>query len=119
MRIEMDLVRAILLCLEAEYHGQVISQIVLPEWTDDQIAYHVWYLAEAGYISAKINTQPDCTTPLTQNMIFAIDGVNLIGHEFAEDIRCHAQWTKLKSIAADIGIDGLGAMHEIVVKYLA
>lgn len=55
MRIELNLVRGILLYLEAEYHGQEISQIVLPEWSRDQVTYHVWYLSEAGYISARID----------------------------------------------------------------
>lgn len=119
MRIELNLVRAILLYLEAECHGQEISQIVLPEWSRDQVTYHIWYLSQAGYISARIDALPDCTDSIKQRLIYTIYGMSLIGYEFAEDARCLTQWAKLKAIAADMGIDGLGAMRKITAKYLA
>lgn len=118
MQIELDLVRTILLHLEAECYGHVITQIIMPEWSDDQITYHIWYLGEVGYISVRIHTLPDRTNPLKQRIVYSIDGLNLIGHEFAEDTRSQLRWTNIKSIASERGVDGLRYIRSISSAYV-
>jgi hypothetical protein len=118
MQIELDLVRTLLLHLEAECYGHVITQIILPEWSDDQITYHIWYLGEAGYISVRIHTLPDCTNPLKQRMVYSINGLNLIRHEFAEDTRSQLRWVNIKSIASDLGVDGLRYIRSIASAHV-
>ncbi|WOC15453.1 DUF2513 domain-containing protein [Pseudochrobactrum sp. MP213Fo] len=118
MQIELDLVRTILLHLEAEYYGHAITQIILPEWTDDQIIYHVWYLGWAGYISVRIDTLPDCSKPLKQRMVYFIYSLNLTAHEFAQDTRCHKRWMDIRAIAFDLGVDGLRHVRSIASAYV-
>lgn len=118
MRIELDLLRDLILYLETKVSVCVIEEINISAWTADQIAYHAWYLREAGYISAFIDTYPCCDGSLPMQKRYSIHGITLAGHDFANEARCPFVWLNITTTAQRIGIGGLGAIRLIAAGYL-
>jgi DNA-binding transcriptional ArsR family regulator len=113
MKRDMELIRKLLLKLESHpsERGDVFS-IVPPDdavavygYTDDEIAYHLDLLSEAGLIDSP-GSQP------MGGVTFA--RLSWAGHDFLDSVREEETWTKTKS-----GLRAIGGYSFDIVKDLA
>jgi hypothetical protein len=107
MKRDMDLVREILLAVEAdEGDPEALRQIDVPGHDGLEIAYHIQIVAEAGFIEAE---------ELTSNTIYDWRAKRLTwdGHEFLDTVRDTETWNEVKSGAAKAGAASLQFLWEI------
>lgn len=112
MKRDMDLVRNILLAIEASNQSP-LDWVDLPKFPgqdDEVISYHVALLAEADLVLAQDISTDDGfevrATRLTWN-----------GHEFLDSVRDPEIWRRTKEGAAKIGGAGLDILVEIAKGY--
>lgn len=107
MKLDIDLMREILLQIEEEHQG--------PDWElpissmDYSRFYVAEKLAEKGLIRA--HTLPDTEDDSVQWMV--IERMTVSGHEFLESIRDPKAWKAVKAIASKIGNSGIGILMDI------
>ena len=106
MKLNKELIREILLEVEATEDPLSLKTLNLPDHTDEEISYHICLLAEAGFLMAHdlttLNGYNWCATRLTYE-----------GHEFLDTIRDNKIWRKTKEIAKTAGISSINALFEI------
>ena len=106
MKLDKDLVRDILLALEAdEGDPRELKNIEVPGWTDEQVAYTVCILAEGGLIEA---------TDLSDmcNWDWRAQRLTYAGHEYVDTIRDGEVWRKTKEVAGKAGAFSLQLLLE-------
>lgn len=96
MHRDMDLIRKILLAIEA--HPEPYSWDVpldIPGCSEKEICYHVKLLEEAGLIEARIMT--------ASGGVFkcAVNSLTWAGHEFLEAAREDSRWAKVKHLVVE------------------
>ena len=93
MTRDMDLIREILLAIEAYPESNAYDlNLSFTEHSEDEVSYHCRLLFDAGLIDAKFfpaNIGPDD---------WAIKGLTWAGHEFLEASRDDSRWNKAKKI---------------------
>lgn len=108
MRLEKELVRRILLAVEASerspYEG---VELDIEGWSEAQIGYHVMLLAEAGYLVAE---DIGC---IGEDLAWEAQRLTYAGHEFLDTIRDAEVWRRTKEAAAKVGSVSLQVMVEI------
>ncbi len=129
MRLNLDCVRQILLCVEEntglrkycyfidsglEESVKVIGDIPTPppdyqidllkNFDNDELIYHINYCVESGLLSVY--------GPLHVYQI-VISDLTSRGHEFLENIRDNKVWSGVKSVAAKIGSKSLDSVIQI------
>ncbi|MEE8414313.1 MAG: DUF2513 domain-containing protein [Dehalococcoidales bacterium] len=97
MKRDMDLIRAMLLAIEAHPSGYAPS-IEIPDYTQDQIGYHAYLLGEAGL--AVIN---DVTTLGAESPQARVVRLTWAGHEFLDLARENKRWNIAKDKVAKVG----------------
>ena len=97
MKRDMDLIRRILLEMEANQNPDGGMKIEARGYSDGQIAYHLKLLKEAGLIHA-------IDTTSFQGMSFIPLNITWRGHEFIEATRNEGVWQKLKAELKDRGM---------------
>ena len=103
MKLDKDLVREILLALEADDGDpREFKDIEPPGWTPEQVAYTVCILAEGGLIEATDSGGMDWRA---QRLTYA-------GHEYVDTIRDGEVWRKTKEIASKAGVFSLQVLIE-------
>ena len=97
MKRDMDLIRAMLLAIEADEHG-FISKVEIPGYTQEQINYHAYLLGEAGLAEVMNVTHHEGKSPeaLIRNLTWA-------GHEFLDSARENTIWNQAKDKINKIG----------------
>jgi hypothetical protein len=93
MKRDMDLIRKILLAIEA--HPNPCSWDVpldFPDYSEKEICYHVNLLKEAGLIVA------DIKVALSGDIYCKANSLTWDGHEFLEAARDDSRWEKVKSL---------------------
>lgn len=108
MRRDNELVRAILLAVEAdegEPDGGV--QLDLPSWTSRQINWHVMLLVEAGYL---VGEDMSC---VGAEFEWEAQRLTYVGHEFLDTVRDPEVWRRTRDAASKVGGLGLQALFEI------
>jgi hypothetical protein len=107
MKLDNDLVREILLALEADQGDPLLpKQLQLPEHTQQEIAYHVALLAEAGFIKALDSSSFDGYDWHPQRLTYH-------GHEFLNTVRDPAIWRETKDGAKKLGVASVQLLWEI------
>ncbi len=109
MKRDMDLVRNILLAIEAEPTGYAPEKLVIEGYTKDQIGYHVFIMIEAGLIEGQDVTSMGSSCP-----VGVATRMTWHGHEFLDACRDLTRWNKAKGIVAKIG----GATIEVFKQVL-
>ncbi len=129
MRINMDCIRDILLCIEentglqqrclfvsyaySEVQEMIGGDLIEPmqyqidlekTYDNDELIYHLKYCAEAGLIvsAGKI--------PAYQNQIVDLTPK---GHDFIANIRSNTLWEKIKKICIQAGVSSIDAILEV------
>lgn len=98
MKRDMDLIRAMLLEVEANPHGFVRDKIEIANYNEEQIGYHAYLLGESGL--AKV---VDITCEEGESPEAIVIGLTWAGHEFLDSARDEQTWNKAKSIIKKIG----------------
>ena len=112
MKLDKDLVREILLAVEASKNDPKEGiDLVLKNRSPREISYHVLLLTEAGFILSRDaflthNTSNWQPTRLTYT-----------GHEFLETVRDGEVWQRTKAGAEKAGVAGLGVLLELGKAY--
>lgn len=108
MKLDRDLIRAILLDVEARPPTQFQSTAVeLDGWTEEEIGYHLMILGEAGYLEV------EDVGYLGRELAFEATRLTYGGHEYVDTIRDPEVWRRTKDAAGKVGSSGLQALLEI------
>ncbi|MGA3094330.1 MAG: DUF2513 domain-containing protein [Dehalococcoidales bacterium] len=96
MKRDMDLIRQMLLAIEAEPSGWAPDKLEIPNYTQEQINYHAVLLGEAGLaIVGDISTG--------ENPAAMVSRLTWAGHEFLDASRENQIWNQAKDAIAKIG----------------
>jgi hypothetical protein len=98
MKRDMDLIRTLLLTIEAGEHGIVAKQIEIPGYTQEQINYHAYLLGEAGLANTNDVTSHGSKSP--EALIYSLTWE---GHEFIDSIRENNIWNQAKDKISKVG----------------
>jgi hypothetical protein len=97
MRRDMDLIRKMLLAIEADEHG-FAPRIEIQGYTQEQINYHAVLLGEAGL--AKVT---EVTSMGSESPEAIIIRLTWAGHEFLDAARENNIWNQAKDKISKIG----------------
>ena len=109
MKRDMDLIRQMLLALEAHPHGFAPDKIEIDGYTQEEIGYHAYLLGQAG-LAEVVNitcNESDSPEALVRKLTWA-------GHEFLDSAREKETWNQAKDLINKIG----GATMQIWVAVL-
>lgn len=107
MELDKDLVRRILLAVEANDDDPRVPKIIQIEgYMETQVSYHVALMAEAGLLTAKDMGNLKKFTWGAQRLTYR-------GHEFLDAVRDPEIWRKTKSTAQKAGGAGISFLWEI------
>jgi len=121
MKLNLDCIRDILLCVEEsigfmdlmqfDYGENKLNQLPhLEHYDEETIMYHIKQCSEAGLLSG---------------VQFFLDGSAIVmdltphGHEFLANIRSDTNWNKTKEIAQKAGSTSLSVITQIAAKVLS
>ena len=119
MERDMDLVRKILLEVEKIPCTGGFYRLELEGYSDQQISYHLFLLAEAGMVEIVDGSSKSGIQALVKRLTWE-------GHEFLDAARDETRWRKLKGAMSKVGgfvLDVakpilIGLMKDQVVDYL-
>lgn len=109
MKRDMDLVRKILFEVEKEPYTGVGNEINIPEYSGDDIEYHLMLLEEAGFIEVAPRGMSESLKPTR---------LTWEGHEFLDAARDNTRWEKAKGAMSQAGGFALDVMKQLLVQYL-
>ena len=90
MKRDMDLIRAMLMSIEADEHG-FAPKIEIPNYTQEEIGYHAVLLGEAGLAIVS-----DITTFGVKSPQAIVIRLTWSGHEFLDAARDKTIWNQAK-----------------------
>lgn len=108
MKRDMDMVRSILLAVEANPTDEPMREIDVPECSQDELVYHLSLVYDAGFINA-------LTSGGLKGGHIAPLSLTWSGHEYLEVIRDNAIWSKTKKTIKEKG----GALSFELIKSVA
>jgi hypothetical protein len=114
MKRDMDLIRAILLDLEAseETTGRVPMELDLEGHSEAEIMYHVVLMGEAGLVETWDNSTMGEQVVLPTRLTWS-------GHEFLDAAREESRWAKAKKFAMEkTGGLSFDVMKQILIKLM-
>ena len=118
MRLNLDCMRDVLLCLEgleidaAISDSQIMEKLSLYDWAD--VRYTLYKLVEADFISAEYRpVSVDLNKPCSA--LFVTD-ITYNGHQFLADVRSPKVWNAFKDIAPQIGVASVSSAAQIVTN---
>jgi hypothetical protein len=110
MKLNKDLVREILLQVEASPDPLNWVDLTVPGHSELEIAYHARLLDEAGFIEADDLTTMDGYDWRAKRLTYE-------GHEFLDTVRDAEIWRRTKETAKSAGIASVKALFEIGKSY--
>lgn len=111
MKLDKDLVREILLIVEASKEDPLgWTQVELEGREALEISYHVMLLHEAGLIVGQDLSTYDGLEWLPKRLTYK-------GHEFLDTVRDGEVWRRTKAGAEKAGVAGLGVLLELGKAY--
>jgi len=115
VKLDTDLIREILIWCEDKLpdkgRSYQASEIVINDYTSDEILYHVALLVDGGYlkvIDASAGGYED----------YIIERLTNGGAQFLEIIKSDTGWKKFKAKAKEIGIPAIPVMLPIIVDLI-
>ncbi|MGV8864794.1 MAG: DUF2513 domain-containing protein [Pseudomonas sp.] len=113
MKLDKDLVREILMAIEANNSDPKEGiDLVLENRTPREISYHVELLAEAEFVLAR-----DAAYLADSMSIWRPTRLTYKGHEFLDTVRDGEVWRRTKAGAEKAGVAGLGVLLELGKAY--
>ena len=111
MKLNKDLMREILLQIEASPNPMGWVDISIPEHTEEEIAHHIQLLHEAGFVEAD-----DVTT--LSGYDWRARRLTYKGHEYLDAIRDREVWRLTKEVGKKTGVASAKVLFE-VAKHIA
>ena len=99
MQRDMDLFREILLQCETHNHGYAPKVIDVPDYSKEQIDFHIYLLGEAGLLRTINTTSLSDKSPKAEALNITNDG-----YDFIEKTRDPDTWQKTKKVVAEVGV---------------
>lgn len=113
MKLDQDLVREILLAVEASDHSPYTTMALAFEaWIPQEVSYHVMLLHEAGLVKGKDVSVLADTFPVWEPMRLTHNG-----HEFLETVRDSEVWRRTKNGAEKAGVAGFSVLLDLGKAY--
>jgi hypothetical protein len=97
MKRDMDLIREILLLAESDGDHKTTN-----DYTEEQIAYHVQLLIDAGLIEGKVISQNRDGRQIPSG--YFITRLTMAGHDFLDASRENKVWEKAKGTFKEKGV---------------
>jgi hypothetical protein len=91
MKRDMDLVRKLLMAIEAHEHGYAPPDLKIPGYSEEQVRYHVHLMGEAGLLEVADVTVRRSTSPQAIPISMLWDG-----HDFLDAARSDSIWDRAK-----------------------
>lgn len=117
MRLNPDCMRAVLLEMEKTAYGQSMTAMevveALPEFCQDDVAYSIYKLYEAGFLDVKLGKTYLYEEVKTQIKIDRINDITYAGHQFLANIREDNIWKGVKGVAKKVGSTSIDAFTQI------
>jgi hypothetical protein len=115
MKRDMDLVRAILLAMEAYPNGFAPADFTIAGYDQDVIGHHVWLMAQGRLVTADDVTASGDRSPT------ALPGaITWQGHEFLAVARNDRVWRKVKTELKDRTLSlSFALIQDLAIKYAA
>lgn len=114
MKRDLDLVRAILLAMEAHPSGFAPEPFTVRGYDQEVIGHHIWLMAQGHLVTATEVTASHDHSPI------ALPGaITWQGHEFLDAARNERVWRKLKAELKDRGVTLPFALIEDLVRKIA
>ncbi|WP_456293247.1 DUF2513 domain-containing protein [Pseudomonas sp. AK106] len=111
MKLDKDLVREILLAIEASTKTpDSWIDLAIEGHSEDEVSYHVMLLHEARFIEA----QDLCSM---SDFDWRPKRMTIKGHEFLDTVRDGEVWRRTKAGAEKAGVAGLGVLLELGKAY--
>ncbi len=110
MKLDKDLVREILLAVEAYDEPEGLITLDVPGHSAEMVAYHVMLLAEADLLVA-------LDTGGISRFNWTPMRLTYKGHEFLDTVRDGEVWRRTKAGAEKAGVAGLGVLLELGKAY--
>lgn len=118
MKRELDLIRAILLKVEALPVGDSLQSIEVDGYSEDVIAEHVWLLEKSGYLEARIFTERNWQGN-EQVKGYLITRLLNEGHDFIADAKNDSVWQKATAVIREKSEDvSLAVVKAVVAKMM-
>mgnify|MGYP002382356093 FL=1 len=105
----MDLVRQILLAIEAAPGTALTVEPMIPDWTPNQIGYHLELLEQAGLIEASKTRVYDGA------VIWHRIALRWEGHEFLDNARDERVWRKARSVGEKLSSVSFEILKELLL----
>ena len=99
MKRDPELVRAILLAMEAAPHGYAPEPFTIPGYDQETIGHHVWLMHQGGLVTAAVITAQQDPSPTALP-----EAITWKGHEFLDAVRNDTVWRKVKAELKDKGV---------------
>jgi hypothetical protein len=106
VKFDKELVREILLQVEANSSPMAWAEITVPGNTRAEISYHIQILDEAGLLEAQNLTTMDGYDWRAKRLTYE-------GHEFLDTVRDSEIWRRTKETAKSAGVVSVKAIFEI------
>lgn len=108
----MELVRAILLAMEASPHGFAPQPFTVAGYDQDVIEHHVWLMAQGQLVTAEETTAMGDTSPVAVPF-----SITWSGHDFLDTVRNDRVWLKVKAELKDRAISlPFALLQELAIK---
>jgi hypothetical protein len=113
MKLDMDLVRKILITLEEYPHGFYNEPVRIEGYSPEQIGYHVTLMEEAGLLLAIDATDMGSESPeaMPQRLTWQ-------GHQFLNACHDEGRWAKAKDIFRQAGGVSFDVAKEILAQLM-
>lgn len=112
MQRDMDLIRQILLRVEATNDRREEPNLVFDNYRSHQVAYHVWLLVDAGFLKGDVQYYQ------SDYVDFLVHSLTWKGHEFLDSIRDENIWSKTKGAAKTIGSFSVELLFDLAKGFL-
>lgn len=112
MKRDLDLIRTLLLKIEEKPDMQNImpaASLSFPNYSKEQVNYHLLLLNEAGYIDAAILRGSDKQTIYPKRLTWS-------GHDFLDAARDEKRWNEGKKILDKIGDFSLEVAKNVLTE---
>ena len=96
MRRDIELIRKIVLQIESLPSAYAFEKLAIDGYTDEQIGYHCYLIAEAGLAKGLDKTGVGASSPY-----WHILHLTSAGHDFADSIRNDTTWKKATGIVKE------------------
>ncbi|MFZ1128912.1 DUF2513 domain-containing protein [Methanoregula sp.] len=113
MKRDMDLVRKILLAMEANPQGFFNEMPAIEGYSSDQVGYHVYLMMQAGLVEGS-----DVTTLGSESPEAIPSCLTWQGHDFLDASRDDNRWTTAKEIFRQAGGVSFEVAKEVLAKLM-